>query len=196
MKRHFPFAVLATAALLTIAGCGTQVVNPVSGRTERSAMSLQQEVAAGREAHQGVLKEYAVVDDARLQAYVTALGNKLAAQSHRAELEWHFTVLDSPEVNAFALPGGYVYVTRGILAYMENEAGGKIILTNEACKIGGVEVKGHTSFLALSYARGIEPLSGCWGVLRHDRTQAIIYWENIDASRTYPFDSFKPMRER
>src|ERR1043165_3262805 len=100
MKRHFPFAVLATAALLTIAGCGTQVVNPVSGRTERSAMSLQQEVAAGREAHQGVLKEYAVVDDARLQAYVTALGNKLAAQSHRAELEWHFTVLDSPEVNA------------------------------------------------------------------------------------------------
>ena len=122
MKRHFPFAVLATAALLTVAGCGTNVVNPVSGRTERSAMSLQQEVAAGREAHQDVLKEYAVVEDARLQAYVTALGNKLAAQSHRAELEWHFTVLDSPEVNAFALPGGYVYVTRGILAYMENEA--------------------------------------------------------------------------
>ncbi|WP_431101766.1 M48 family metalloprotease [Roseateles noduli] len=122
MKRNFPFAVLATAALLTIAGCGTNVVNPVTGRTERSAMSPQQEVATGRQAHQDVLKEYSVVDDPKLQAYVTALGNKLAAQSHRAELEWHFTVLDSPEVNAFALPGGYVYVTRGILAYMENEA--------------------------------------------------------------------------
>ncbi|HEY1394939.1 M48 family metalloprotease [Roseateles sp.] len=122
MKRNFPIAVLATAALLTIAGCGTNVVNPVTGRTERSAMSPQQEVATGKQAHQDVLKEYSVVDDPKLQAYVTALGNKLAAQSHRAELEWHFTVLDSPEVNAFALPGGYVYVTRGILAYMENEA--------------------------------------------------------------------------
>ena len=122
MKRKFTLAAAATAALLTIAGCGTNVVNPVSGRTERSAMSVQQEVEVGRQAHQDVLKEYTILDDPKLQAYVTALGNKLAAQSHRAELEWHFTVLDSPEVNAFALPGGYVYVTRGILAYMENEA--------------------------------------------------------------------------
>ena len=120
LARKFPLAAL-TAALL-VAGCGTNVVNPVTGRTERSAMSLQQEVAAGREGHQDVLKEYAVVDDPKLQAYVSALGHKLAAQSHRAELDWHFTVLDSPEVNAFALPGGYVYVTRGILAVMENEA--------------------------------------------------------------------------
>ncbi|MDH0866870.1 M48 family metalloprotease [Mitsuaria sp. GD03876] len=122
MKRKFPLAALAAATLLAVAGCGTNVVNPVTGRAERSAMSLQQEVEAGRQAHQDVLKEYSVVDDAKLQAYVSALGHKLAAQSHRAELEWHFTVLDSPEVNAFALPGGYVYVTRGILAYMENEA--------------------------------------------------------------------------
>ena len=120
MTRKFMLAALA--ASLLVAGCGTNVVNPVTGRTERSAMSLQQEVDTGRKAHQDVLKEYTPVDDPRLQAYVSALGNKLAAQSHRAELEWHFTVLDSPEVNAFALPGGYVYVTRGILAYMENEA--------------------------------------------------------------------------
>lgn len=120
MSRKFMLAALA--ASLLVAGCGTNVVNPVTGRTERSAMSLQQEVETGRKAHQDVLKEYTPVDDPRLQAYVTALGRKLAAQSHRAELDWHFTVLDSPEVNAFALPGGYVYVTRGILAYMENEA--------------------------------------------------------------------------
>lgn len=105
-----------------LAGCGTSVVNPVSGRSERTVMSLSQEIEEGRKAHQDVLKEYTALDDAKLQAYVTALGRKLAAQSHRSELEWHFTVLDSPEVNAFALPGGYVYVTRGILAYMENEA--------------------------------------------------------------------------
>ncbi|OWQ86947.1 peptidase [Roseateles aquatilis] len=111
-----------TVAAALLAGCGTNVVNPVTGQTERSAMSPQQEVETGRKAHQDVLKEYTPVDDPKLQAYVSALGNKLAAQSHRAELEWHFTVLDSPEVNAFALPGGYVYVTRGILAYMESEA--------------------------------------------------------------------------
>lgn len=122
MTRKFSQALLAAAAAAVVAGCGTNVVNPVSGRTERSAMSLQQEVEAGRQAHQDVLKEYTPVDDPKLQAYVNALGQKLAAQSHRAELAWHFTVLDSPEVNAFALPGGYVYVTRGILAYMENEA--------------------------------------------------------------------------
>ncbi len=111
---------LVGAGLLS--GCGSTVVNPVTGRAERSVMSLQQEVEEGRKAHDEVLKTYTPVADPALQADVTALGNKLAAQSHRAELAWHFTVLDSPEVNAFALPGGYVYVTRGILAYMENEA--------------------------------------------------------------------------
>ena len=108
------------AALLC--ACGTAVVNPVSGETEMSAMSEEQEVAEGAKAHQQVLKEYSVYDNKPVQDYVNALGQRLAAQSHRANLQWHFTVLDSPEINAFALPGGYVYVTRGIMAYMESEA--------------------------------------------------------------------------
>src|SRR5690606_33053344 len=58
----------------------------------------------------------------RLQAYVNEVGQKLARQSHRSNLQWTFTVLDSPEVNAFALPGGYVYVTRGIMAHLDSEA--------------------------------------------------------------------------
>jgi predicted Zn-dependent protease len=98
------------------------VVNPVSGETELSAMSEEQEVAEGAKAHQQVLKEYSAYDSKPVQDYVNALGQRLAAQSHRSNLQWHFTVLDSPEVNAFALPGGYVYVTRGIMAYMESEA--------------------------------------------------------------------------
>ena len=69
-----------------------------------------------------MIKEYGVVNDAALQAYVNGVGQKLAAASHRAKLKWTFTVLDSPEVNAFALPGGYVYVTRGIMAYLDSEA--------------------------------------------------------------------------
>ncbi|WP_342620615.1 M48 family metalloprotease [Rhodoferax sp. GW822-FHT02A01] len=112
------------AALLvcTLIACGTAVVNPVSGETELSAMSEEQEVAEGAKGHQQVLQEYTVYNNPAVQNYVNALGQRLAAHSHRANLQWHFTVLDSPEINAFALPGGYVYVTRGIMAYMESEA--------------------------------------------------------------------------
>lgn len=109
-------------APVLLAGCGSAVVNPVSGQSERSVMSEQAEIAEGQKAHKQVLQEYGVVNDARLQAYVNDLGQKLSKLSHRNQLQWHFTLLDSPEINAFALPGGYVYVTRGILAYMDNEA--------------------------------------------------------------------------
>ena len=109
-------------ALALLCACGTAVVNPVSGQTELSAMSEADEIAEGQKAHQQVLKEYSVYNHPAVQDYVNALGQRLAAQSHRAHLQWHFTVLDSPEINAFALPGGYVYVTRGIMAYMESEA--------------------------------------------------------------------------
>jgi predicted Zn-dependent protease len=98
------------------------VQNPVSGEREYSVMSEADEVAEGKKAHEQVLAEYGAYKDAKLQAYVNEVGQRLAKQSHRSNLEWHFTVLDSPEINAFALPGGYVYVTRGIMAYMDSEA--------------------------------------------------------------------------
>ncbi|CAG1019696.1 partial Beta-barrel assembly-enhancing protease, partial [Burkholderiaceae bacterium] len=111
-------AVLLSAAL---AACST-VENPVSGKVERTVMDERSEIAAGGEQHQQVLAEYGEVKDARLQAYVNEIGQRLARNSHRAQLDWHFTVVDSPEVNAFALPGGYIYVTRGLMAYMDSEA--------------------------------------------------------------------------
>jgi predicted Zn-dependent protease len=114
------FATVVSTALL--AGCGSKVVNPVSGQSERSAMTETQEVAEGKKAHVQVLEEYTALKNPKLQAYVNDIGQKLAKQSQRANLVWTFTVLDSPEINAFALPGGYVYVTRGIMAYMESEA--------------------------------------------------------------------------
>lgn len=85
-------------------------------------MSEEAEVAEGRKAHEQVVQEYGLYGDAKLQAYVDEVGQRLAKSSHRPQLQWTFTVLDSPELNAFALPGGYVYVTRGILATMESEA--------------------------------------------------------------------------
>ncbi len=111
--------ILLASALL--GACAT-VINPVTGREERTVMDVQSEIAAGRQAHQQVLAEYGVYDNERVQARVRDIGQRLAAQSHRPELQWTFTVLDSPEINAFALPGGFVYVTRGIMAYMESEA--------------------------------------------------------------------------
>ena len=117
---RFVLTALFTAALL--AGCGSKVINPVTGQSERSVMSEADEITEGQKAHQQVLQEYGVYANPAVQSLVDEVGQRLAKQSHRANLKWTFTVLDSPEINAFALPGGYVYVTRGIMAYMDSEA--------------------------------------------------------------------------
>ncbi|MDJ0956999.1 MAG: M48 family metalloprotease [Arenicellales bacterium] len=105
-------------ALLLLVGCAT---NPVTGKQNFVLMSEEQEIDLGKQYHTEVMKQYEVYDDPELTALVERLGEELAANSHRSDLDFHFTVLDSPEVNAFALPGGYVYITRGIIAYMNNE---------------------------------------------------------------------------
>ena len=111
-------AVIALGAL-SLTHCAQ---NPVTGDKNFVLMSEAQEIQMGAQAHQDVLKEYAALDNPKLQAYVNEVGQRLAKQSHRPELKWHFTVVDSPDVNAFALPGGYVYITRGIMAYLNSEA--------------------------------------------------------------------------
>lgn len=111
---------MLAAALLS--GCGTTVVNPVTGQAERTVMDEGAEIAEGKKQHEQVLQEYGAYNNPTVQAYVNSVGQRLASFSHRKQLQWHFTVLDSPEINAFALPGGYVYVTRGIMAYMDSEA--------------------------------------------------------------------------
>ena len=117
--RKWALSAIAAAALL---GCGTKTVNPVTGQQERSVMSEQDEVREGAKAHQEVQSEYGVLKNDRVQNYVNDIGQRLAKLSHRNQLKWTFTVLDSPEINAFALPGGYVYITRGIMAYLDSEA--------------------------------------------------------------------------
>jgi predicted Zn-dependent protease len=114
-------ALLPLLLAAALAACAS-VENPVTGRTERTVMDENQELTVGREQHQQVLAEYGVVKDSRVQAYVNEVGQRLARSSDRPNLKWTFTVLDSPEINAFALPGGYVYITRGIMAYMDSEA--------------------------------------------------------------------------
>lgn len=109
---------LVSLILLFAQGCAT---NPVTGKSE-IALSESWELSVGPKYHQGILKQYQIYDDPELQAYVNDIGQRLAAKSHRPDLNFTFTLLDSPQVNAFALPGGYVYVTRGIMSYMNAES--------------------------------------------------------------------------
>lgn len=114
------YTLLALAAtVLGISGCAT---NPVTGGKDFVLMSEEQEIALGQKANQQILKQYKPVENDALQNYVSALGEELAAKSHRENLIFRFKLLNDPMVNAFALPGGYIYITRGILAFMQSEA--------------------------------------------------------------------------
>ena len=106
-------------ALSLLAGCAQ---NPVTGQNDFVMMSENQEIAVGRQADEQVKKQYQVFESKALQDYVNRVGQRLAKQSHRPGLHYRFAVLDSAEINAFALPGGYVYITRGIMAYLNSEA--------------------------------------------------------------------------
>ncbi len=105
--------------------------SPVTGREEFVLLSEQEEIALGREANKEILQRYDLYGDYRLQVYVNAIGEQLARNSHRGDLVYTFTVLDSNEVNAFALPGGYIYITRGLMAYLNSEAELAAVLGHE-----------------------------------------------------------------
>jgi predicted Zn-dependent protease len=124
-----PLAILSAALLaLSLAGCAQ---NPVSGKQDFVMMSEAQEINLGRQADAEIRKQYTVYPNPALQAYVNRVGQSLAQRSHRNNLRYRFTVLDSPEINAFALPGGYVYITRGIMAYLNSEAELAAVLGHE-----------------------------------------------------------------
>ncbi len=111
--------IVAALLAFVVVGCAT---NPVTGRREFVMMSEAQEIAMGQEADAQVREQMGVYDDPELQAYVSEIGHEMAALSHRPDLPWSFAVVDSPIVNAFAIPGGYIYLTRGIMAYLGDEA--------------------------------------------------------------------------
>ncbi|MBA3318084.1 MAG: M48 family metalloprotease [Gemmatimonadales bacterium] len=96
--------------------------NPVTGKNEISLVSEGQEIEMGRQASQEVAQSIGFVDDPELQAYVAGIGKRMAAKSERPELPWEFHVVNDAAVNAFALPGGFIYVTRGLLSHMNSEA--------------------------------------------------------------------------
>lgn len=119
---------VAGLVLLWLAGCA---VNPATGRNDFVMMSERQELDLGARYNQEIAKENPRYNDAKLQAYIQRVGERVARASHRNQLNYVFTLVDSPDVNAFALPGGYIYIHRGLLAYLNSEAELAAVLGHE-----------------------------------------------------------------
>jgi len=122
------YSLILCLILINLSGCA---VNPATGEQDLVLMSEQSEIALGRKTNKEVLQHYIVYDDPELQAYVSRVGEGLAKNSHRNNLIYRFTVLDSKDVNAFALPGGYIFITRGLMAYLNSEAQLAAVLGHE-----------------------------------------------------------------
>ncbi len=126
---------LVMLALVVAVGCAT---NPATGRRQLVLISEQEEIQIGRESDQQVREQMGVYADAELQQYVDRVGRQLVRASFRPEIPWTFTVVDEQAVNAFALPGGFVYITRGILPFLRDEAELAAVMGHE---IGHVDAR-------------------------------------------------------
>ncbi len=118
-RLHGPLAVLLLSTLSLSLGCS---VNPATGKQQLNFYNEAEEIEMGQQANAEIVTSVGLYDDPELQAYVEDLGMKIAAASERPHLPWSFKIVDDPAVNAFALPGGYVYITRGLLTHLESEA--------------------------------------------------------------------------
>jgi predicted Zn-dependent protease len=122
MTRRFA---LVSASLLLSGGLAAAVScarNPVTGKNELSLVSESQEIQMGKESAAQVAQSIGYYEDPAVQAYVSGIGMKMAKASERPELPWEFHVVNDASVNAFALPGGFIFVTRGLMTYINNEA--------------------------------------------------------------------------
>lgn len=131
---------LLIAALIINSACVSLQVSPVSGNKRVYGYSWEQEKKIGKEADAEIIAQYGLYDNPELAEYVDRLGQELLEVSHfnredtpeqYRNTEFTFRVLNSPVVNAFALPGGYVYVTRGLLGHLDNEAQLMVVLGHE-----------------------------------------------------------------
>ena len=128
--RHWRAA--AAVAVVTVSGCAT---NPATGEREITLVSEAQEIQLGRQAAQEVEQTLSFVEEDALQAYVQRLGAQLAAASERPDLPWSFRVVDDPSPNAFALPGGFIYITRGMINLLDSEAELVAVLGHEIAHV-------------------------------------------------------------
>lgn len=140
---------------LVLGACST---NPATGQRQFTAlMSPEQEVQVGASEHQKIIKQYGLYSDKAINSYVNDIGKRVTQDTERPDVNYTFYVLDTPIVNAFALPGGYIYVSRGLLSLANSEAEVAAVLAHEAGHITGR----HS---AERYSRGVVTTLGA-GVL-------------------------------
>lgn len=127
-----------------VSGCVTLEQNPVSGNKRAFGYTWEQEEQIGQESDGEIISQYGLYENDELSNYVSELGQALLEVSHLRredtpqkfrDTEFTFRVLNSPVVNAFALPGGYIYVTRGLLAHLNNEAQLAVVLGHEIAHV-------------------------------------------------------------
>ena len=124
--------IVAIATVLTTVALGSGCAsNPATGGANVVVMTQGREVTIGQEMHQKIVDEGAAYDDPELAAYVDRVGQRLVANSDKPKMAFTFTVIDSPDINAFATPGGFIYINRGLLAYLDSEAELAGVLSHE-----------------------------------------------------------------
>jgi predicted Zn-dependent protease len=116
---HYILLISFVLSSTILGGCAR---NPVTGKRQIVFMSEAQEIAMGKDSDPQIVAFFGLYDDPQLQKFITDKGLEMAAISHRPNLNYEFKIVDSPVINAFAVPGGYVYFTRGIMAHFNNEA--------------------------------------------------------------------------
>jgi predicted Zn-dependent protease len=129
MKRTLPLLLIVIA---TAIAC---VTNPATGQRQFNILSEGDEVALGKQSDAQIRQEMGVYADQALQDYVNRVGQAMAQKSHRPQLPWTFAVVDASAINAFALPGGYIYLTRGILPFLKDEAEMANVLGHEIAHV-------------------------------------------------------------
>ncbi len=164
MRSIYTNFLLALIAGLLVTACSIQQ-SAITGDKRAYGYSWEQEIQIGKEVDQEIQQHFGLYDNDALQKYVDKLGQEMLAVSHMQRedtpvrykgTEFYFRLLDSPVVNAFALPGGYIYVTRGLLSHLDNEAQLAVVLGHE---IGHVAAR-HASQRALQQQIGQIALIG------------------------------------
>lgn len=127
-NNHYFKSMVISTLIAAAAGCA---FNPATNRPDLVLMSQEKEIKIGREMHQKLVDSTPIYKDPVLTAYVNHVGQKIATASDRPDIKYHFTIIDSQDINAFALPGGYIYINRGLLTYLHSEAEMAAVLAHE-----------------------------------------------------------------
>lgn len=152
--RNTSKAILFLVFALFLASCSR---NPVTGKREIMLVSESQEQAMGLESDPAIIANYGLYDDQKMQDFINQKGKMMGKISHRPDIEYKFRILDSPVVNAFAVPGGYVYFTRGIMAHFNSEAEFAGVLGHE---IGHITARHSASQLSKQQLLSVGMIAG------------------------------------